>query len=319
MDIIEQVRNTIRFQRKSLQTERTYVHWIKRYCYYVKSCPQGTSEQKIAGFLSMLANKNNVSVATQRLALNAIIYLYKQVLKRPVADLNFSLARKPKRLPVVLSKSEVARLLENTTGTFALMIPLLYGCGMRASEALSLRIKDLDFDRQQIIIRDTKGSKDRAVMLPPSLREDLKHQVEQVKRQHRRDIAEGFGSVYLPYALAKKCPSAATDTGWQYLFPASRIGPCPRTGELRRHHIHSTALGKAVRKAVFAARITKRVGAHVLRHSFATHLIEAGADIRTVQKLLGHAHVNTTMIYTHVTTTGAVSTPSPLENLRRSA
>ena len=315
MNALQAMQNTIRFERKSLKTERTYLHWARRYSYWVKEHPHGTSEQKVESFLSNLANTHNVTPSTQRVALNAIVYLYKRALKKPLHDLNFNLAKKHKRMPVVLSKNETKALLDHTTGIHWLVCSLLYGSGMRLNEALSLRLKDIDFQRKQIYIRDGKGNKDRIVMLPTPLAMPLLQRTNQVKQLHKRDLAEGFGEVYLPYALEKKLKGANKSTQWQYLFPATRIGPCPRTGVLRRHHIHDSAIGKAIRRAARACNINKRIGAHVLRHSFATHLLENGTDIRTLQKLLGHSHVNTTMIYTHVAATGAASTASPLELL----
>ncbi len=312
MDIYEQTKNTIRMQHKSLKTERTYLHWLHRYGAWYKKHAHLSTESKIAGFLTELA-KTGVSPNTQRQALNAIVFMYKQVLKRDIGDINYLYAKKPKKLPTVLSQREAQLLLSHMQGMYWLMASLLYGSGLRLAECLSLRIKDIDFDRQQIIVRSGKGDKDRAVMLPPSLAEALSQQIATAKRTHMCDLAAGYGEVYMPHRLAKKFPAQAKAPHWQYLFQATKVGPCPRTGVIRRHHIHESAVSKALRKAATASGIPKKIGAHVLRHSFATHMIESGYDIRTVQELLGHKDVSTTQIYTHVSATGAAGAISPLE------
>lgn len=319
---IEAARNVLRFRHMSYRTEQAYVHWIARFGHWCREHPAGGHEDKVRAFLTHLAADRDVSASTQNQALNAIVFLYRHVLNLEVGDFSgFHPARLPRRMPMVLSRDEVARLLSHLTGMHWMIAALLYGAGLRLAECLSLRIQDIDFERRIITVRDGKGNKDRAVMLPDSVVEPLlRHHREDVKRQHAKDLAAGYGSVYLPHALERKYPRAAYEFGWQYIFPASKIGACPRTGELRRHHLHDSAMSKALKGARAAARITKRMGAHTLRHSFATHLLESGTDIRTIQQLLGHADVSTTQIYTHVAERGAAGVTSPLETtLRRAA
>lgn len=313
---ISATRNVIRFRHMSIKTEKSYIGWLERYMRYCGTHPSGSSQEKITGFLSALATRGKVSQATQRQALNAIVFFYHRVLEQPLGDFpDFIRARKPRILPIVLSTAEIAALLQNMDGMHWLIASTMYGGGLRLNEALSLRVQDLDFDRLTINVRQGKGAKDRSTLLAPSLVEPLRAQVARVERLHERDLAAGFGEVYLPHAIERKWPHAAKQLVWQYVFPASKIGACPRTGVLRRHHIHETAVQKAIRRAAIAAGIKKRVKSHTLRHSFATHLLEAGKDIRTIQELLGHKDVSTTQIYTHVATTGALGTISPLEAL----
>lgn len=315
-EVMERARNVARFRRLSYRTEQSYLHWIGRYGRWCANHTDGDHAAKLRGYLTHLATDRHVSVATQSQALNALVFLYRRVLEIDLGDIGeYRPASRPKRLPVVLSVDEVRRLLEHMHGTTWMIASLLYGSGLRLHEALSLRIQDVDLDRNIITIRRGKGNKDRAAILPTSLRAALAQQVEHVRRLHRRDIAAGYGEVYLPDAIERKYPNACRETGWQFLFPSTTIGACPRTGVLRRHHLHDSALSKAIKSAARAADIRKRVGAHVLRHSFATHLLESGTDIRTIQQLLGHAHVSTTQIYTHVATTGAAGVMSPLERL----
>lgn len=314
---LEAARNVIRFQHKSYRTEKAYLHWITRYAHHCRQNTSGSHCDKVRDFLTALARDRNVSVSTQKQALNAIVYLYKHVLQIDVGDFSgFRPARTPRKLPNVLSRAEVAALLDHMHGMHWMIAALLYGAGLRLAEGLSLRIKDIDFGRRTIIVRDGKGAKDRAVMLPATVAEPLRHHIEDVRRLHQKDLAAGLGSVYLPAALERKYPRAAYDFAWQFVFPASKPGPCPRTGEIRRHHIHDSAVSKAIKAARQSAKIIRPVGAHTLRHSFATHLLESGTDIRTIQELLGHAHVETTQIYTHVATNGAAGVLSPLETLR---
>jgi integron integrase len=273
-------------------------------------------EKEIAEFISHLAVKRKVASSTQNQALNAIVFLYKHVLRMELGDFGpMERAKKPQRLPVVMSKDEARRVLRCMTGEAKLMAQLLYGCGLRLMECVRLRVKDIDFEQNQIIIRDGKGMKDRSTMLPEQLGNSLRDQIEKVKMIHDQDIKEGGGEVYLPYALERKYPQAAREFGWQYVFPADRISEDPRSGKLRRHHIHETTLQKSVRAAARKAGLTKPVSPHTFRHSFATHLLEAGYDIRTVQELLGHQNVQTTMIYTHVINKGGKGVRSPLDML----
>ncbi len=313
-EVINSVRNTMRFRHMSIRTEKSYIVWIKDFSKWCKNHPIGDHGDKLKAYLTYLARTRNVAAATQRQALNAIIFLYKHVLKIDIGDISgFAYAKKPRTLPVVLSQQEVTELLPKVTGRNHLIVSLLYGAGLRLNEALSIRIKDIDFDRGIITIRQGKCNKDRTVMLPAPIADELQHHIKNIKRIHNRDLADGFGDAYMPNALDRKMPGAIKSFAWQFVFPATRISHDPRTGALRRHHIHDSAVSKAIKSAVRAANIKKQVGAHTLRHSFATHLLESGTDIRTIQQLLGHKHISTTMIYTHVSKTGAAGVASPLE------
>ena len=254
----------------------------------------------IEQYLDHLAVDGKVAASTQNLALNALVFLFKEVLEKPLDDLKFSRAKRTKRLPTVLTRAEVKALLEHMQGVYRLMAGLLYGTGMRLMEGVRLRIKDVDFGYRLITVRDGKGAKDRVVPLPERFLNELERHLAAVKAQHEADLATGFGEVYLPEALARKYPNAAREWGWQYVFPSSKLAQDPRSGRVRRHHVHEVSLQRAIRTAAQEADIPKPVTSHALRHSFATHLLEAGYDIRTVQELLGHADVSTTMIYTHV-------------------
>lgn len=315
-DTIEAARNVLRFRHMSYRTEQAYVHWIKRFAFWCRDNPDGSHEDKVRAFLTHLARERNVSASTQNQALNAVVFLYKQVLRQDVGDFTgFHPARLPRKLPTVLAVEEVSALLGHMSGMHWMIAALLYGSGLRLAECLSLRVKDIDFSRRIITVRDGKGAKDRTVMLPEPVAEPLRHHIDNVQRIHTSDLAAGLGEVYLPDALERKYPSAAKSFAWQFIFPASKPGPDPRTGVIRRHHIHDSAVSKAIRAATHAAVIRKQVGAHTLRHSFATHLLESGTDIRTIQELLGHADVSTTQIYTHLAKRGAAGTTSPLDRL----
>ncbi|OQX30193.1 MAG: integrase [Candidatus Sedimenticola endophacoides] len=271
-------------------------------------------------FLEYLAVQRKVSGATQGLALNALVFFYSKILENPLGDIGpFKRPKHPRRIPTVLGQEEVAAIFSHIGGMKLLMLRLMYGTGMRVMECVRLRIMDLDFSYRQINVRMAKGKKDRVVPMPEVLVDMLQQQIRWVQRQHEQDLADGFGRVMIPEALARKYPMAETEFRWQYLFPASRIARDPRTGVMRRHHIHQTVLQKAVRRASGEAGIAKRVTTHTLRHSFATHLLESGADIRTVQELLGHSDVSTTMIYTHVVGRGGKGVRSPLDHLQRCA
>lgn len=309
-----QIRQDLRDKGYSYQTEKTYLHWIKRFITFHKmQHPRSMGELQINAFLSHLGSRRNCSPATQRIALNAIIYLYRKFLQVELEKLDFEKARQRRRLPVVLSHNEVQRILAELSGKHWLMVSLLYGAGLRQNELLNLRIKDIDFEMSTLTVRSGKGDKDRATLLPQSLQEELTAQIAFVAKQHRRDLEDGFGEVYMPNALGKKYPRAAFELGWQFLFPSTNIGACPRTGVMRRHHLHHTALRKQIRRARLNAQITKPVRSHTFRHSFATRLLQQGYDIRTIQKLLGHSDVTTTEIYTHVLGRGAMGVVSPMD------
>ncbi len=298
--VIEMLR-ILRTRHYSIRTESAYRDWVVRFLAFSGCTPEAVTSEAVAAFLSHLAVERRVSRSTQRQALNALSFFFRHVLKRELelAD-DFRPARTGRRLPVVLSREEVARLLEALEGSAQLMAGLLYGTGMRLMELIRLRVQDVDFDRQMIVVRDGKGCKDRVVPLPQRYQEALRRHLAERRRQFERDQIDGPVSVYLPEALARKYPNAATDWRWQYVFASARLSLDPRSGQRRRHHIHENTLQKAIHKAAQKAAIPKRVNCHALRHSFATHLLEAGYDIRTVQELMGHADVSTTMIYTHV-------------------
>ena len=315
VEALKLLQNTIRFKRYSLKTERTYTGWCKRFFCYCEDNPVGTSEEKIQAWLTALVNERNVAASTQRQALNSFVFFYKHCLKQDMTDFSkFARAKKGKKLPIVLSKEEVSALLQHMTGQNKLIASLLYGAGLRLNEALRLRVKDLDFVRSTLIIKSGKGNKDRVVMLPAILASCLTDQVSEVAAIHRQEMSDGSSDVALPYALAIKYPNAVRELAWQWVFPAKKRSACPRTGAIRRHHIHDSAIQKAVKRAVRRAGIAKQASSHTLRHSFATHLLEAGSDIRTVQELLGHSNVSTKQIYTHVMQQGII-TKSPLDTM----
>jgi len=312
------VRSKIRALQYSYQTERSYAQWIKRYIHFHNlTHPKDMGSKEVNDFLSHLAVDKHVSPATQNQALCALVFLYKQVLEIPLGDNSINAVRsKLKRnLPVVLSINEIERILDNMNGLPKLMAQLIYGTGLRKSEVHRLRVKDVDFDRNAVIVKRGKGGKDRPLPLPMSCKESLHNQIEFVKQLHAKDRQENMAGVELPYALEGKEPNAGKSLMWQWVFPSLRISIDPRTFILRRHHVHPTVFAKHVKKAVEKSNINKKVTAHVFRHSFATHLLESGADIRTVQELLGHADVKTTQIYTHVLNRNPTATLSPLDKL----
>ncbi len=315
--LLERLITEIRRRQYSIRTEQAYESWV---CRFIAFCdnrnPDELGSQQIVTFLEDLAIRGRVSASTQNQALNALMFLYKQVLDKPLEALdNFTRAKRPKRLPVVLERSEVRLLLDNLNGIQHLMAALLYGTGMRLMECIRLRVQDIDFPYHQIMVRNAKGQKDRVVPLPKKLEQLLEDQLAQAQNLHQEDLAKGFGAVFLPDALDRKWPNAPKEWGWQYVFPSARLSVDPRSGKARRHHIHENSLQKAIKAASQKAKITKRVNTHCLRHSFATHLLENGSDIRTVQELLGHADVSTTMIYTHVLNRGGQGVVSPLDGL----
>ena len=313
--LLDRVRGVLRRMHYSLHPERAYVDWIRRYIlYHGKRHPAKMGTAQIDDFLTALAVQGNVAASTQNQALNALIFLYRKVLSIDLEGrINALRAKKPKRLPVALNRDEVAAVMRHLTGVFRLMALLLYGAGLRVKECLRLRVKDIDFARMEITVRDGKGMKDRVTMLPAAAAAELKRQVEYVRTLHEEDIADGHGTVYLPFALARKYPYANRELAWQYVFPAAALSRDPRSDACQRHHVHDSSLQKAVRKAARLAAVRKLVSCHSMRHSFATHLLEDGYDIRTVQELLGHKNVETTMIYTHVLNRPGLSVRSPAD------
>lgn len=314
--LLDQMRERIRTLHYSIRTEHSYVDWVKRYIWFYKGKrhPKDMGAAEVRAFLTHLAVNLNVAAATQNQALNALVFLYKQVLQKDLGDIgSFDRAKKAERRPLVMSRDEVRKVIDSLEGRFRLMGVLLYGTGLRLMELVRLRVKDVDFQLNQIVVRDGKGEKDRVTMLPQASRGELETHLARVKRLHEMDLAEGHGAVWLPHALERKYPQAAKDWGWQYVFPSKSLSEDPRSGVVRRHHIHETTLQTAVKKAVRLAGLTKPATVHTFRHSFATHLLEAGYDIRTVQELLGHKDVSTTMVYTHVLNSGAKGVRSPAD------
>ncbi|MCA9735417.1 MAG: integron integrase [Deferribacteres bacterium] len=313
--LLDQVHAAIRKLHYSRKTEKAYKNWIKRFIFFHnKRHPAEMGEHEISAFLSYLAVKEKSAASTQNQALCAIVFLYQHVLHKELGEMkNIYWAKKPKRLPIVLTQNEVFTLLDQFTGVPRLMAEVIYGAGLRLNECLTLRVQDLDFEYKQITVRAAKGNKDRITMLPQSIVEPFKNQIRKVKNLHQIDLKNGFGTVALPYAFAKKHPGAATEFCWQWVFPAPNISTDPESGIRRRHHQGEWAWQRALRTARLKSGITKRIGAHTLRHSFATHLLEAGYDIRTIQELLGHTDLNTTMIYTHVLNKGGKGIDSPLD------
>jgi integron integrase len=314
--LLDRMRDILRVKHYSIRTEQTYVNWAKRYIlFHDKRHPKDMGSQEIAAFLTHLAVNRNVSASTQNQALCALLFLYNEVLHIDVGSVDAIRAKKPKRLPTVLAKDEVERVIAAVTGPNRLVVRLLYGSGLRLIECLRLRVKDVDFSYRQIVVRDGKGHKDRVTVLPGKLVDPLTTHLRRVALIHQRDLARGYGAVYLPYALEVKYPNAAKEWCWQYVFPARSLSHDPRSGVTRRHHLGESALQRAVRSAARLAGIEKPVSCHTFRHSFATHLLEDGYDIRTVQELLGHKDVKTTMIYTHVLNRGGLAVRSPLDDL----
>ena len=314
--LLDQVRDVLRTKHYSYRTEQTYIEWIKRFIlFHGKRHPKDMGAQEVQAYITYLATERNIASSTQNQALSAIAFLYKHVLQKDLA-LAMDLVRpsRPERVPTVLSHQEAMAVLDKMTGVTQLMAKLLYGSGLRITECLRLRVKDLDFGNHQLIVRDGKGEKDRATILPGSLYEDLQAHLQIVKAIHQRDIKEGFGETFLPYALERKYPNALKEFSWQYVFPASVRSVDPLSKRTKRHHLDATVLQRAIRQAAQLAGINKPVTPHTFRHSFATHLLQNGYDIRTVQELLGHKDVKTTMIYTHVLQRGGLAVKSPLDS-----
>lgn len=315
--LLDQVRAAIRLRHYSLRTEQTYVHWIKRFIFFhEKRHPREMGKEKVEQFLTALAVDRHVSAATQNQALHALLFLYREVLAQELGWLdNIVPAKRPQRLPTVLTQPEVRSLLSAVHGVPWLIANLLYGAGLRLTEGLRLRVKDVDFTANHIVVREGKGDKDRITMLPAVVREPLTAHLVQVRVLHQQDLARGHGRVALPHALDRKYRNAAGEWAWQWVFPASHLSIDPRSGIQRRHHLHEAVPQRALREAARQVGLTKPANPHILRHSFATHLLEAGYDIRTIQELLGHSDVSTTMIYTHVLNRGGRGVASPADRL----
>jgi len=317
--LLEETRNILRRRHYSIHTERAYCDWISRFVRFHHLQERENllieAEKKVEDFLTHLAVQGNVAASTQNQAFNALVFLYKQVLELPLEGVKSTKTRKEKRIPVVLTKEEVKQVLTLLEGTPQLLVKLLYGGGLRITEAVRLRVQDVDFGFKQITVRNGKGLKDRVTPFPDSLQPLLKNHLERVKAIYEQDLADGFGAVYLPFALERKYKDANTEWNWQYVFPSRARSEDPHSGITRRHHIDQSVVNKAIKQAVRKAAIVKKVSAHTFRHCFATHLLQRGTDIRTIQSLLGHKDLETTMIYTHVLKQGAEGVISPLDDL----
>ena len=316
--LLDEIRTAIRVRHYSKRTEEAYINWIKDYIFFHnKKHPELMGAEDISRYINYLAVKRNVAGSTQNQALCAIVFLYKHVLKKDITGLDLIWTKKPKKLPVVFNKEEVKKVLDNLNGTVWIVSNILYGAGLRLLECLRMRVQDIDFTSNQIIVRNGKGGKDRITILPVSVKEILKAKLEDVKKLHLKDIRKGYGEVFLPYALKRKYPNANKEFKWQYVFPAESLSVDPVNGKLRRHHLDESVVQKAVKEAIKKAGINKSAGCHTFRHSFATHLLENGTDIRTIQELLGHNSLDTTMIYTHVINKGPFGVTSPADILYR--
>ncbi len=317
--LMDEVRDFMRRRHYSIHTERSYCEWIRRFVHYhkMKSREDLTGgEAKITDFLTHLAKDLDVSASTQNQAMNALVFLYRQVLGQPLEEtIDAERASRPPRVPVVLTRQEVTQVLALLTGVHQLVVKFLYGSGLRIVECLRLRVQDIDFQLKALTLRDGKGGKDRVSTFPEKLIEPLEGHLKRNRLIHEQDLAEGFGEVYLPHALSRKYPNAGREWNWQYVFPATQRSVDPRGGVTRRHHLDASSINHAIRKAVRHAGIAKHVTAHTFRHSFATHLLQRGTDIRTIQALLGHQDISTTMIYTHVLQQGGQGVRSPLDDL----
>ncbi len=313
--LLDQIREVIKLKHFSIRTEETYVHWIKRFIiFHNKRHPLEMGQEQIREFLSYLVNKQNVARSTQNLALQSILFLYREVLNKEITHIdNIERPKKEARVPIVFTREEVNSILSNMHSTPHLMASLLYGSGLRLMECIRLRVKDIDFESNYILVREGKGEKDRVTILPEKLKQPLQRHLMKVKILHEEDLESGFGEVYLPYALERKYPNASKEWGWQYVFPSIRLSIDPYSGKKRRHHISEKVLQKRVKEAIKKSGIAKNGSCHTFRHSFATHLLENGYDIRTIQQLLGHSDVTTTMIYTHVVNRGGHGVWSPLD------
>jgi integron integrase len=315
--LLDQVRDIMRLKHYAFRTEHTYISWIKRFIlFHDKRDPKDMGVPEVEAFLTWLAVEKTVSKSTQNQAFNALIFLYREVLKQPLdGRINAVRSSKKQRLPIVMSKEETHLVLSGMSGTTQLMAKLLYGSGLRLMECIRLRIKDIDFEINEIRVHSGKGNKDRLVPLPESIKPALKIHLERVKLIHENDLSKGYGEVYLPHALDRKYLNAGKEWTWQYVFPSTKLSRDPRKNLIRRHHMDPSSLDRAIKRAVKLAGITKQISSHTFRHSFATHLLQTGTDIRTIQSLLGHNDVSTTMIYTHVLRQGGQGVKSPLDSL----
>lgn len=313
--LLDRLRRELRVRHRSLSTERSYVGWVKRFIFFHEvRHPQEMGREEIEGFLNYLASDLGVAASTQNQALNALVFLYRWVLEKEIGDLNGLIrAKRPARLPVVMTADEVEAVMDRLDGDSLTVCLLLWGGGLRLKEALRLRVQDIDFDRRELRVRDGKGRRDRLTVLPERAIEPLREKIIESLVVHRADLAEGHGEVELPDALARKYPNAGWEPRWQWVFPADRLSACPRTGRVGRHHVFETTIQRHVKRATAEAGLTKRVTPHTFRHSFATALLENGYDIRTVQELLGHRSLNTTMVYTHVLNRGGLGVRSPAD------
>jgi len=310
------LRQFIRAKNLAYKTEKTYCFWIKRYIkYHQMQEPINMHAQHVEQFLHHLAVVDSVSVSTQKIALNALAFLYNQFLQQPLGNIHITKAKVKPRVPTVFSHQEAVSVIQMMLPPWNLMAKIMYGSGLRTGEVIRLRVKDIDFSQSMIVIRSGKGGKDRRTVLPDSLCNELEKQIQSVASLHERDLFEGYGEVFMPNALSKKFKNAVKTLAWQYLFPAKKLSFDPRSHSIRRHHVHDRSLQKNVKNAIHKARITKHASCHTFRHSFATRLLEQGNDIRTVQKLLGHADVKTTEIYTHVLHKGVLGVKSPIDRL----
>lgn len=316
---MDEVHDVMRLHHYSIHTERSYCDWIKRFILFHKMTGREdlkNGEIKIEEFLTHLAVNKDISASTQNQAMNALVFLYRHVLKQPLdKEINAVRAPRKENVPVVMTREEVAQVISLMEGTPQIVVKLLYGSGLRVIEAVRLRIHDIDFKMKQITVRSGKGDKDRITTFPESVIPLLQNHLVRVKTVHQQDLTQGYGKVYLPHALSQKYRNADKEWGWQYVFPSQNLSTDPRSGLVRRHHIDPGAVNKAIKSAVKKAGLAKHISAHSFRHSFATHLLQRGTDIRTIQALLGHNDISTTMIYTHVLQQGGYGVPSPLDDL----
>jgi len=317
--LLGEIRDLMSRDHYSVSTERTYCDWIKQYVRFHgmqnRESLFGEAENKVEKFLTYLATERNVAASTQNQAFNALVFLYKRVLGSPLENVRATRSRKTTRIPVVMTRDEVKPVIQLLDGIPELVVKLLYGSGLRITEAVRLRVQDIDFGFKQVTVRDGKGMKDRVTPFPDNLSALFRNHLEKVEMIHEKDLAKGYGTVYLPYALVRKYPNAEREWNWQFVFPGRGLSIDPRSEVIRRHHVDPSAINKAIKKVVRQTNITKKVSAHTFRHSFATHLLQRGTDIRTIQSLLGHKDLETTIIYTHVLKQGGEGVVSPLDDL----